>query len=192
MFEPDDVRERVVKALASLAEEKPVSKISVAQVSAEAGISRQTFYYHFDNFFDIYRWAVTSKLKHKGRSGNRDAPFLVIMFDWMMALEKNRGLTVAFSNSPYLDDFHEFLRAGLAPAARSTAEKRFGGRVPPEYIDFTVKYLIGGHLLILYDWFKDGMAASAEEVYKPMDFLMRAALNEEVLEGVVADRKLVG
>ena len=47
---------RLLNALVELLEEKPFSKISVSDIHGKAGVSRQTFYRHFENKYDIGRW----------------------------------------------------------------------------------------------------------------------------------------
>lgn len=48
------------KALASslkeIMEKKPLSKISVREISEACGVNRKTFYYHFQDIYDLLKW----------------------------------------------------------------------------------------------------------------------------------------
>lgn len=47
---------RLLNALAELLKEEPMRSISVSDICARAGVSRQTFYRHFENKFAIAQW----------------------------------------------------------------------------------------------------------------------------------------
>ena len=36
---------------------KPLSKITVTDITEDCGISRMTFYYHFKDIYDLVEWA---------------------------------------------------------------------------------------------------------------------------------------
>lgn len=35
---------------------KPLSKISIREITEDCGVNRQTFYYHFHDIFDLLEW----------------------------------------------------------------------------------------------------------------------------------------
>lgn len=49
-------KEEIADALVALAQDKPISKISVQEIAQKAGINRQTFYYHFSDKKELLRW----------------------------------------------------------------------------------------------------------------------------------------
>lgn len=49
-------KQHIANALKSLAGEKAFSNITVANICSESGINRSTFYYHFDDKYDLQRW----------------------------------------------------------------------------------------------------------------------------------------
>ncbi len=52
-------KEKLCNALCRLASGKPVSEVSIASLIKEAGVSRNTFYYHFDSVEDMLREMMT-------------------------------------------------------------------------------------------------------------------------------------
>lgn len=50
-------KELIVDCFLSLVDRKPIDKISVTDLVEECNISRQTFYYHFDDINEMLRWA---------------------------------------------------------------------------------------------------------------------------------------
>ena len=43
-------------SLKKLAAKKPLDKITVIDITEDCGVNRQTFYYHFQDIFDLVEW----------------------------------------------------------------------------------------------------------------------------------------
>ena len=43
-------------ALKRLMAQKPLNKITIRQITEDCGVNRQTFYYHFEDIYDLMRW----------------------------------------------------------------------------------------------------------------------------------------
>lgn len=57
------MKNEIVKVFTQLVRTKDVDKITVQEVAAECGISRQAFYYHFQDIPAISEWVLQEKLK---------------------------------------------------------------------------------------------------------------------------------
>ena len=42
---------------------KPFSKITIADIAQDCGISRMTFYYHFKDIYDLMEWSLEEDAK---------------------------------------------------------------------------------------------------------------------------------
>ena len=51
-----------MRSVEALLKKSPLDSITVTAITKEAKVSRQTFYFHFDNVFDVYKWAVSFNL----------------------------------------------------------------------------------------------------------------------------------
>ena len=56
MSESQITKKAIAQALITLCSAKLFSKISVQDITKEAGLNRQTFYYHFTDKYDLCRW----------------------------------------------------------------------------------------------------------------------------------------
>ena len=64
-------KREICAALKKLMAQKPLNKITVAEVMKACGMTRQHFYYHFADIYDAVRWmfeeeAVALLRKHEG------------------------------------------------------------------------------------------------------------------------------
>ena len=67
----DRTKYALAAALKELMAQKPIDKISIHDLTERCGIRRQTFYYHFEDVYDLLRWmfqeeAVALLKQHEG------------------------------------------------------------------------------------------------------------------------------
>lgn len=48
-------------SLKKLLEKKPLDKITILDITEDCGVNRQTFYYHFQDIYDLIEWIYTSE-----------------------------------------------------------------------------------------------------------------------------------
>ena len=53
-------KKALAAALKRLMVNKPISKITVRELVAECGINRNSFYYHFEDIYALFKWMVES------------------------------------------------------------------------------------------------------------------------------------
>lgn len=51
-----DTKKQLAKALKELMAQKPLAQVTVKDVTERCGIKRQTFYYHFQDIYDLVGW----------------------------------------------------------------------------------------------------------------------------------------
>ena len=56
-------RHAILSAFTELLKRKPFSKITIGDITAECGIARMTFYYHFDDIYDLLEWTIEEKIR---------------------------------------------------------------------------------------------------------------------------------
>lgn len=47
----------MVASLKNLLLKKPLNKITISDITEECGVNRMTFYYHFQDVFELIEWA---------------------------------------------------------------------------------------------------------------------------------------
>lgn len=54
-------KKAMAAALKQLMAAKPISKISVREIVTACGINRNSFYYHFDDIYDLFKWMLENE-----------------------------------------------------------------------------------------------------------------------------------
>ena len=126
-----------------LLRKQPFSKITVQRIAGSCNVNRQTFYYHFDNIYDLMGTAFLEHYRRVFLRG-RDWPLenrLYGLFRWM---EDNRGMLRNLCGAAE----RETIRKVLFPLVYLTVSKE--GQAPiktvldAEYQDEFDRYFLAG------------------------------------------------
>mgnify|MGYP002564374121 CR=1 FL=1 len=64
-YEASEAAKReICAALKTLMAQKPLNKITVAEIMQSCGMARQHFYYHFEDIPALFRWMLESNVQH--------------------------------------------------------------------------------------------------------------------------------
>ena len=55
-------KKALLQAFGELLEEKPFNKITITDITARCGLNRMTFYYHFDNIYELMIWGLEMQM----------------------------------------------------------------------------------------------------------------------------------
>ncbi len=162
----NDTKAKIAYTLRTMIGTEPFEKIKVADLAEAAGISRQTFYYHFTNMFDVYRWVIDRDRQYLDQSKTglyAPSPFMIVV-DICQAAYRNKELTLAFLTGGYEADMRKVLRETLYSAVRSNMEYVSDGEFDRKSLDNISYFFADGCIGIIANWAYGGMSASVEEV----------------------------
>ena len=173
----------LANALKSLLQKKFLDDITVKEIVEDCEVNRQTFYYHFQDIYDLLRWL----LHHETEQALRDAPtwqealrtaFRYIQENHMVIFHVYRS-----DGRDYLDSHFFTLARALvislldregSPEALSSRDREF-------LIDFYM-YALAGTLL---GWLADDMKEDPEELVNRICRLLEGEF-QRAAEGLLA------
>lgn len=156
-----DTTKRAIEAsLRKLLQDKALDEITVKDLVEDCGISRQTFYYHFQDIYGVVEWRfqqVTQELLERSEGQNRKK-MIELLLDLM---KENKVLLLntyrAFDRS-YLERYlTRWSKPLLSQIINERAQKY---RIDPEALDFIVDMYVFGLVNVLLNWMDRGMASS--------------------------------
>ena len=87
-------------AFGELIEEKPFNKITITDLTKKCGLNRMTFYYHFDNIYELMIWGLEMQMQEASKDcvnyENWKIGYLRIFY---FALERKNTLKKSFKRS---------------------------------------------------------------------------------------------
>lgn len=169
----------MARALRSLLQEEALSKISIRSLTAQAGVDRQTFYYHFDSMDDLVSFAchdALSTIENFSFDGlDVEGAFSAVVSQ----VYENRDLLAPILKGfgrPLLrevlqGDVHDALMTG----AKAIIDTR-GARVDEASLEFAVMYVQYASASIVVDW----LVGIIESDPQQMTRLLSASFDQQI------------
>lgn len=149
---PIDVKTRIVEAFAKLSKEKNIDKITVKDIVDECGISRQAFYYHFQDILEVIEWATEQAFqKLLERSLALDDPEAVLR-EFITASEEKNVLLQKLLNSQKREQIERLMVRSVRAYLRELIERK-GAKpdIPYENVEIALSFCTYGIVGLLLE-----------------------------------------
>lgn len=163
-------------SLKKLLSVKPLDKITVVDIAEDCGVNRQTFYYHFQDIYDLVEWIYKSEagaaLGGKKTYDTWQEGFLRI---FAYALENK-----AFVTCTYHSISREHLEAYLFRETYEllisvVAEKAAGVPMRESDLRFIADFYKFGFVGLMLDWVKSGMREDPQAIVGQLSVLLEGS-----------------
>lgn len=156
-------KESLAAALKQMMNVKPIDKITVKDLVEICGVNRQTFYYHFDDVYDLLEWVFEE-------DANRVLPREVVYSHWredvlsfMEYLKENSTFTMNVYNSNSRLYMLRYLQDKMEGCIRSFAViVSEGQNIDRQDFEFVVKFYSTIAIGYLSQWLDLGMQMPKE------------------------------
>ena len=156
-------KEALAAALRHMMNVKPIGKITVKDLVEICGVNRQTFYYHFDDVYDLLEWVFEE-------DANRVLPHKVIYEHWredmlifMDYLQSNSVFTLNVYNSNSRIYMLRYLEEKMEACIRSFAViVSEGVNIDRQDFEFVVKFYAKCAIGLIAHWMDLGMQLPKE------------------------------
>ena len=161
-------KEYIISVLENMLEERDLSEITVTDLCARCKISRQLFYYHFDNLESLFLWAVkTSTKEDKEKVSLVDG-----IFDVCGAFHLRKVLTKAFFSSSYRDTIIGMIRKDFQMESERYVRDNVGIPLSDDQRRLLITLILNGSLGLIVDWIDEGMTVPISELRSIITMLM--------------------
>ena len=148
-------KKQLAQALKNAMLHKSFSHITISELVETCGINRKTFYYHFQDIFDLLKWALaddeTELIQNMYSIGNFPKCIEYLM-DYM---EKNQHLIIRTYDSIGLiglRNFFDIYFLNLTTKFIESSEETSGYKLDTEYKEFLIRFYASGIATTLLDW----------------------------------------
>ena len=119
----EHTKQQLASALKVLMAERPMDKITISDLTAICKIRRQSFYYHFEDIYDLLRWmfqneAISLLQQHEGALLWQEGLFQLLRY-----LEENRAVCLCALKSMGRDHIKRFFEADIYSIIHHTIEQ---------------------------------------------------------------------
>lgn len=163
--------------------QKPLEKITIADIAEDCGINRMTFYYHFKDIYDLVEWScvedAAKALGGKKTYNTWQQGFLQIF----QAVQENKPFILNVYHSVSREQVEIYLYKLTYDLLIGVIEEKAEGLdVRTEDKKFIADFYKFGFVGLMLDWIKNGMRQEPHEIIGKLSVLIQGdvsrALNE--------------
>lgn len=176
------------QSLKNLLQQKPLSKITISDITEDCGISRMTFYYHFKDIYDLVEWACAEDaaraLQNKKTYDTWQQDFVQIFH----AVRENKVFVMNVYRCVNREQVEKYLVPLTDQLIMGVITERAAGMTVREadqqFIAQVYSYAFVG---IMLDWIRDDMRADPEELVNRLAMVIHGGITQ-ALERFRTDR----
>ncbi len=160
----DLTKQALIASFKKLLETEQFDKITISDITNDCGLSRQTFYYHFRDIFDMIRWIYNSESLNEigGRGGYGTWQDKIReLFDYTL---NNKSLILGTFNSKCRNDLVGYYMDVSIRKISDIVEMKSDGDIAEKDKKFIASVYAYAFVGIMVDWISDGMKESSEEM----------------------------
>ena len=173
----------LAESLKKLMKGKSLRRITIAELVADCGLNRNTFYYHFEDIYALLRWMLEQEaydiFRQFDLEGDHERAFTFVA-DYVM---QNRDILSSAVDGLGVDSLQRFLRSDFHSSIRSiidAANLRLDSRCEEDYLRFLSDMYTEATAGMLIRWLREPEAYTKEQLVQYMEraflFALPAAL----------------
>ena len=167
----------IAQSLKQMVKTKPLSKITVTDLAEDCGISRMTFYYYFEDIYDLVRWICLEEGREAIGACTGYDNWTDGFLSLCRAVLENREFVESVYRSVQHDQIEEYLyrvtRHLVSGVVREQTDREDVPEVEKEKItDFFAIAFVG----ITLKWVREGFRESPEELTRWLSIIINGQI----------------
>lgn len=162
---PNLTKKALAASLKKLMAQKPLAKITVTDIAEDCGINRHTFYYHFQDIYDLVEWIYLTESELAVGGELTADTWQQGMKQLMAYAQENKkfiiGTYKSMSKEYLLKFLHRQMTALIKPVMEEAAD---GIRISEERRCFVTNFYAYAFEGIVLSWIEGGMKQDPEEL----------------------------
>lgn len=157
-------KEFMVEALKKLLHTKPINKITINDIVGECNASKQTFYNHFQDKYDLFNYTLTTVLNQNLEDSARDSDdFKTTIFNYFVCvLEEKDFYRSIIRDNTARDLIFECISEYSASYFREKARNALGTDAIAPELELAIRFDAVGNANLVAEWIYGGMEVSPE------------------------------
>lgn len=165
------------QSLKNLLLKKPLSKITISDLTEDCGMNRMTFYYHFKDIYDLVEWSCLTDAKRaldeKKTYDTWQQGFLQIL----EAVQTNKPFIMNVYHCVHREQVEIYLRPLVEDLILNVVNEEAGGlNVRDEDKTFIVQAYSYIFIGIMLDWIKEDMKENPQEIVERLNKLIKGSI----------------
>jgi probable dihydroxyacetone kinase regulator len=176
-------KKALLSAFGELIEEKPFNKITITDLTAKCGVNRMTFYYHFENIYELMIWGLETQMHEVSKDyinyENWKTGYLRI---FNFALDRKTYIKKIFQTLEQ-ENLEHYLTKIAERMVLAVIDDKIGGQILDEDDKhFTAQICSQVLIVTLMNWVTRGMKEAPEIMVKRVGRLLEGMIEKTINE----------
>lgn len=180
-----NTKKMLVASLKKFMVQKPLSKITVAEIVKDCNVNRNTFYYHFQDIYALLQWMLEEEAFEVVKQFDLINDFEKVVEFAIDYVDKNKYILNCAYDTMGREELKRFLYAdfiGVANTMLEGVEKKAGAKLDEKKHRFLCEFYIEALASVLVNWFRGQSIWSREEVVQYIVQISETMLSEATLK----------
>ena len=165
------------QSLKNLLLKKPLTKITISDITEDCGINRMTFYYHFKDIYDLVEWACLEDAKRALDEKKTYDTWQQGLLQIFEAVQENKPFILNVYRCVHREQVEKYLQPLVDQLMLDVIQEESASMVIREedkqFIAKIYAYIFVG---VMLDWIKDDMREAPQEIVARLVKLLRGSV----------------
>ncbi|WP_027089284.1 TetR/AcrR family transcriptional regulator C-terminal domain-containing protein [Thomasclavelia saccharogumia] len=160
---------------------KSLNKITVTDIIRDCNVNRKTFYYHFEDIYDLLKWILEQEAVEVVKKFDLMVDYKEAIIFVMSYIENNAHILACAYDSLGREEMRRFLYhdfTSIVETLIDNVEKELGLCVKKEFKYFVCNLYTESLAGILIEWFKNPQNRCKEQVVEYLSIIFCSSLPE--------------
>ena len=177
----DLTRNAIASTLKDMLLERPLSRITVSDISERCGISRMTFYYHFRDIYDLVGWIISSDILHILSGRKTQDTWQEGFLSIFQAVEDNHVFVLNACSSLSREQLERSLSEPVTELISSVLrENPDSDKLLQKDAAFISSFFSYAFIGVMLDWIGNGMRDKPEELVEKIECVMGGSFERAI------------
>lgn len=172
-------------SLKALVLHKPVEKITIKEITDQAGVIRPTFYNHFQDKYELLEWIIREEILVPAhpliRNGLTNQAVLLVFTSLLREKEFYSRISRMDGPITFEDLVSKCIKEMLADLFSERVRKK-NGRFPWMTVDMLAEYYGRAMCFAVQVWIRQGMTVPPQEMADVYEYLMTHSMEQAIEE----------
>ncbi|WP_455125095.1 TetR-like C-terminal domain-containing protein [Ruminococcus sp.] len=165
------------QSLKNLLLKKPLTKITISDITEDCGINRMTFYYHFKDIYDLVEWACLEDAKRALDEKKTYDTWQQGLLQIFEAVQENKPFILNVYRCVHREQVEKYLQPLVDQLMLDVIQEESASMVIREedkqFIAKIYAYIFIG---VMLDWIKNDMREAPQEIVARLVKLLRGSV----------------
>lgn len=167
------------QSLKNLLLKKPLTKITISDITEDCGINRMTFYYHFKDIYDLVEWACLEDAKRALDEKKTYDTWQQGLLQIFEAVQENKPFILNVYRCVHREQVEKYLQPLVDQLMLDVIQEESASMmIREEDKQFIAKIYAYIFIGVMLDWIKDDMREAPQEIVARLVKLLRGSVIE--------------